>query len=304
MPVGATATVQITDTTGGDFAAGTTTSAYISSMGDGEVILASPIEADFTGQSLPSDWSSNPWDANGTSAVANQMLTVDGASVYPATMLSGPSTLEFAATFGSAAFQHVGFGVTLNEPLWAIFSTGSGGALYARTNNGDQSTDTVIPGSWAGAAHTYRIEWSPAAVAYFIDGAPVAQHAIAIAAPMRPIASDFTSGGDVVAVRWLHAGPYVPSGAYLSRVFDGGGTLDWTVAWDADVPAGASAAISVRAGGTPSPDATWSGFTPVAASGGPAAAHGRYVQYRIDLSTSGTATPAVRSVTVSGSPSS
>ncbi len=52
------------------------------------------------------------------------------------------------ATFSWQGGQHVGFGLTLNETPWAIFSTGSGGTLYARTNNGSTSTDTPLAGSW------------------------------------------------------------------------------------------------------------------------------------------------------------
>ena len=73
------------------------------------------------------------------------MATVDGARLGTTATYTGGRSLEFVATFGTAGFQHVGFGVTLDAAPWAIFSTRDGGALYARTNTGATSTDTVCP---------------------------------------------------------------------------------------------------------------------------------------------------------------
>jgi hypothetical protein len=41
----------------------------------------------------------------------------------------------------------------------------------------------------------------------------------------------------------------------------------------------------VRAGASPAPDASWSAFAPIGASGDPAGAVGRYAQYRAELAT-------------------
>ena len=48
--------------------------------------------------------------------------------------------------------------------------------------------------------HDYSIEWTPTEVRYFVDGALVATHAIAITAQLRPVASDFNAGGGSVQV--------------------------------------------------------------------------------------------------------
>ena len=85
-----------------------------------------------------------------------------------ATYAPGQS-LEFIATFTGDAWQHAGFSINLQEP-WAIFSTYTGGALYARTTDGTNSVNTLIPGNWLGAAHRFRIDWTASGVDYWIDG--------------------------------------------------------------------------------------------------------------------------------------
>ncbi len=112
-------------------------------------------------------------------------------------------SLEFVATFKPSAWQHVGFGVTFNETPWIMFSTYTGGALYARTNDGTQATDTPLPGDWVGSPHRYRIDWTATNVIYSIDGAEVANHPLAIATALHPIVSDFTVGGDALSVDWI-----------------------------------------------------------------------------------------------------
>ena len=67
------------------------------------------------------------------------------------------------------------------------------GSLLARTRDGSTFTDTAIPGNLLGTAHIYRIDWLTDQVVFYIDGAPVATHAIAIATNMRPAISDSTT---------------------------------------------------------------------------------------------------------------
>ena len=147
------------------------------------------------GATLPVGWTSIPWATGGASTVAQGVVTVDGARAQTDALFGPGASLEFVATFGTAGFQHVGFGVTLDAAPWAIFSTRDGGALYARTNTGATSTDTPIAGNWLSAPHRYRIDWSTSSVSFFIDGTLVATHAVTIADTMRPIASDATRRG-------------------------------------------------------------------------------------------------------------
>src|SRR5439155_24767311 len=123
---------------------------------------------------------------------------------------------------------------------------------------------------------------------FFIDGTQYATQAAAITLDMRPIAaSDFLLGGGVVTVDriWMRP-PYAPSGTFDSRVFDAQAPVAWhSIQWVAGAPSGTSVAISVRTGGTPIPDTTWSAFVPVAAPG-PLTQSSRFIQYRAAMTTS------------------
>ncbi len=165
--------ISVTDTTVADFTAGTLgAGTYVAQSADGEVILTPAIATEFAGTALPAGWSMTPWTAGGAASVVNGAVLVDGARVsLDATGPSGVS-LAFRATFPPDPFAHIGFGVTFNEAPWAMFSTASGGGLYARTHDGATSVDTLIPGNWLGTPHTYRIDWTGASVVFFIDGTP------------------------------------------------------------------------------------------------------------------------------------
>ena len=73
--------------------------------------------------------------------------------------------------------------------------------------------------------------------------------------------------------------------------------MTWTTAgWTGTTPPGTGVTLSVRYADTPVPDATWTAFTPVT---GPIDGVGRYLQYRLQLSTSNLiVAPVVHDVTV------
>src|SRR5262249_10633055 len=126
-----------------------------------------------------------------------------------------------------------------NGAPYAIFSTMSGGALYARTNNGVTSTDTLLTGNWLNAPHLFRIDWSGAGVTYWIDGTQVATTATNIAVNMRPVFSDATVGSGALSVQWMQLTPYNAPGVFDSRVFDAGKVSTWySMQWTSTVPAG------------------------------------------------------------------
>jgi hypothetical protein len=77
-----------------------------------------------------------------------------------------------------------------------------------------------------------------------------------------------------------------PSTTYLSRVHDAQQMVMWDRAvWSAKVPAGTALRVSVRTGSRPTPDATWTDFTPLSGSGAAIRTEGRYLQYRVELTT-------------------
>jgi hypothetical protein len=292
----------VRDTTTADFAAGTLDSgAYVSETTDGEVILTPTVGAEFGGAALPAGWTTTPWATGGTSNLGRGVLTVDGARTQTDALFGPGASLEFVATFGTAGFQHVGFGVTLDAAPWAIFSTREGGALYARTNTGAAQTDTLLAGNWLSAPHLYRIDWNASSVSFFIDGTQVATHPVTIADTMRPIASDAVVAGETVGVDWIRLTPYAASGTFTSRILDAGSSVAWNTAnWTAQTPTGSSIALSARFGNTQTPDASWTSFAPVASSGAALSQTSRYVQYSAVLSTStASVTPVLQDVTFS-----
>ena len=288
------------DTTVADFAAGTSAGVSVTHAVNGEVALAPSLAEEFSGTTLPAGWSSDAHGPEGAVVVGGGMLTIDGARAATDAAYGPGGSLEFVATFGSAPWQHVGVAADLdfNEP-WAIFSTFSATTdLYARTSDG---ANTPIPGDWLNSPHHYRIDWQGPSVAFWIDGVQVASHEVTIAGDMRPLASDFETGGASLSVDWLRmVPPYRSSGSFASRIFDAGEIASWgTLSWTSQLEAGASLAMSVRTGETPTPDATWTTFTAIPISGGAIADTSRYAQYRATLTTSDPAvTPILHDVTI------
>ena len=277
-----------------DFAAGETDpGAYLAATGDGEIMLAPEIGAEFAGDALPSGWSAHQADPGGTAVVAAGLLTLDGARAHPDAVYPYPAggevrILEYVATFDAAQHQHAGFGLTLQEYPYAIFSTTGGGAsLYAHTRlDAGNGLQTDLGSGYLGAAHLYRIEWRATGVDYYIDGVPVLHHDLSPAVDLHPVAFDRYLGGPVLTVDWLRMGPFAASGVFTSRVFDALSVSDWGHAyWTGEEPAGTALGLSCRLGDTAVPDGSWTAFTPIPASGDDVVGTSRYFQYRLELST-------------------
>ena len=115
----------------------------------------------------------------------------------------------------------------------------------------------------------------------------MATHSGTFSTALRAAASDFSAGGAELSVDWMRMSPYPASGTFDSRVLDAGQSVNWdALSWTADTPAGTGVALSVRTGNTPTPDGSWSGFNPVGSSGGSIGGNSRYLQYRVQLSSS------------------
>jgi len=302
LPPAPPAPSSVTDTTVADFAGGTLGSGLaLGQSADGEVVLASNSSEEFSGGALPAGWSSTPWTAGGATIVANGSAVVDGALLGTDATLPPSQSLEFHATFSGDAYQHAGFALTFNENLWAMFSTGSGGQLLARTHDGTSAIDTPIPGNWLGAAHQYRIDWTATSIVFSIDGNPVATNPAAISAEMRPVFSDFSAGGGGIVVDWMRLGPYATSGTFTSRVLDAGAATNWASATSTvSVPSGSVLTLGVRFGNTPTPDGTWSSFTSIPTGNATISASSRYVQYTASFSGTGADTPGLEAITFGG----
>ena len=173
----------VVDDTTADFAAGVTGAAtYVSdTAGDGEVVLAPTLSAEFEGTALPAGWTSTLWAGGGPggSTVGGGAVVVDGALLATDATYGPGRSIEFDATFGAATFQHAGFGVDVNNVnRWAMFSTNNTtDTVFARTNNGGVESLDPIPGALVGSSHRYRIDWLSNAVVFSVDGVPRAHGA-------------------------------------------------------------------------------------------------------------------------------
>jgi hypothetical protein len=286
-----------------DFSAGTGTDAWAVEPGSVRLKPAGLAE-NFDGAALPAGWVQSPWSSGGSASVAAGALTVDGARANTAgagatdtPTLTAPQTLEFEATFGRDANQHVGFGNTFDDGPWAMFSTGAGTttgpvALYPRVltaAGGTETTPTAIAGLDASVPHVYRIEWSTTDVKFYVDRVLAATQTAAITAPMRPIVSDFTKDPDpnvppvAVKVDWLAAGASFPaSGTFESRVLTAD---DARTVWGPLTAAteGGAATIKTRSGNTLVPDASWSDYQSLGAGNAIQSPAGHYIQYEATL---------------------
>jgi hypothetical protein len=288
-----------------DFSAGTLAGgAYISETADGELMLA-PQGSEFSGTSLPAGWTSTVLAAGGSATVANGALLLNGAAlVAPAGTTSGQA-LEFVASFSASPNQSVGFGTSSvpGAPMAMFIIRSSDRELYVRTMNGAAMVESPMAGiDWLGKPHRYQITWAAGSVQYYVDGTLMITHNAGAwgATTMRPVIIDSTGGDGTLAVDWIRMTPYAGSGTFTSAVFDATDTVLWQkLAMTAVVPSGTTATMAYRRGDTPTPDdGTWTAFA-APAGGGVLSGSSRYVQFRIQISTSsGAKSPVIQDVTV------
>ena len=287
------------DTVVGDFRLGTADSGiHVSQVNDGELVLTPSVTSEFDGAHLPANWYATQWNPGGTTVVGDGAMTVDGSRSGPDALHPAGQSLEFVATFSTDTFEHAGFAVTLETEVYAIFTIKLDGKLYARTSDSIVDISTPMPGDYLGTPHRYRIDWGVSSATYYVDGVQVANHSMTIADSMRPLFSDFNVGRGSLKVDWMRLAPYAPSGTFTSRVLDAGTEVVWSTAeWTAQLPLGTGLSLSARFGNTAIPDATWTPFSNVNASGDSIGGISRYVQYQVVLTGDGSTTPTLQDVT-------
>ena len=272
--------------------------------GDGAVILRPAFIEDFTGTTLPAGWAETLYPGGTAAEFSGGQVTVDATHIYTSAAFSTGSTLEFVATFGAGNYQNVGFAsnAAFAAP-WVTIGRGTqaDNNLYARAISGVTTTEYLL-GNLLNAPHNFKIKWNTDNFEFYIDGnlTPAVTIPIAISTSLVLQISDYVAGGAVLSVDWIRATPYVGSGSFTSRVFDGGSQRNWgEVFWNADVPEGTSLAVYVRGGESPVPDGTWTPFVQVPGSGSVAGIIARYIQYRADLMAVNTLfTPVLRDLSV------
>jgi hypothetical protein len=291
MAVGPTmasaATSSLVDDSVADFSLGTPGSlTTVVQPGSVELNRAMVTEP-FAGPGLPDDVTTKQWSPpDGSATVASGALVVQGALVRENRAYDPGQVMEFTATFSGESFQHVGFAANdfVGDVPYAIVSDNSSPTISARTYSPGGAESTTDLGVTAGTPHSFRIEWSPTEVKYYVDGAttPAATHAIAIASPMNPIVSDANAGdGSGLSVDSLG----LQIGTFESRLLDAGdphaawGSLSATVT-------GSGVSFETRSGN----GAGWSAWQPLGPGGAIQSPAARYIQYRSLLTAASPAT--------------
>ena len=304
---------QVSDVDAADFRAGSAgPGLHLAATSAGaELILAPTVVAEFSGDALPGDWFVEPWKEGGGAELNGRGLTLDAATAGYKGLYGSQRSLEFVATFEKRPHQHIGFGTDFRSVPWITFSTKFGHSLYARSNFLIPEETRLSP-SLLGGPHRFRIDWNVLDVDFWVDGRKIAYQLVPLVGYMRPLAGNGSQGGPPLAVEWVRMTPYAPEGTFVSRVHDAGTSVRWVACEvDGDVPDKCSLALELRAGETPRPDPTWTGWVtlPGDPAGNPAGENasltGRFVQYRARLATGDRSqTPVVRRVSLAYSSSS
>ena len=124
-----------------------------------------------------------------------------------ATSTYSSSGMRFAASATLGANQVVGLAPSgATTGVRAVFVTSATGALTVLVNDGrGNSGSAAISGTWTGAAHEYRLDWSSGTVAYFIDGVQKASSNFSPTVTLRPTLTDTTN--DTTSWSWTGCAP-------------------------------------------------------------------------------------------------
>ena len=278
----------IAQTTVADFSGGS--GGYVSDTSGGEVLGTLTVGSEFGGTTTPTGFTTAALVSGGATTYSGGQASLSGSRLYTTTYASGRSFAS-AATLG--VNQTIGWGsiASGSTAVTASFQTSSTGALSARVNDGFLNNRTIsIGGSWTGAEHEYRVDWSSGSAVFFIDGTQVATSAFSTGLSLRVIASDPTTAAPVLAVDWTRVAPYAASTTFTSAVIDAGATVGWdTLSRDVVVPSGTTMTVQVRSGpNANSGSGAWTSWSTVSTTTNSITRSSRYLQYRLQFTSSGT----------------
>ncbi|HTZ45177.1 MAG TPA: DUF4082 domain-containing protein [Jatrophihabitans sp.] len=294
----APAVAPITDSA---FSSGSQSSTYLASNGSGEEILAPTAVQEFTAAAQPSGWTASAVVTGGKVTYPGGSAVVSGANLTTSSTFGNGTTWQARLTMDKN--QSFGLVTSSNTSVKMSFSVNASGQLVATVyDGGTNNASSVLQSGWTAAPHVFRIDFSSTAATFYLDGVQKYTHAFSTryASTYRPNFGNTVTTGTGLVLDWLRLGPFAASGTFTSKVLDAGASVNWgALSWDADVPTGTTLTVKVRTGNTATPDASWTAFATVGASGGSVGTSGRYLQYQVTMSSSGSrfATPTLRSVT-------
>jgi hypothetical protein len=266
------------------------------------VVLSPTSATDFTATTIPTGWTSTATASGGATTYAGGNATVKGANLYTSAAYTTAKSLEVQATLNKN--QSIGWAVSATSTTKLAVSVNASNQLIATVNDGFTTNVTsVLATGWTPALHKFRIAWNSGTTTFFLDDVAKFTKTFSntFTTSMRPVFSDTVVNDAGLIVDWARVGPYAATGTYTSGIVDAAAPVSWDgLAWDATVPSGTTLTVRVRTGDTATPDATWTGYTTIPASGGSVNTTSRYLQYQLTFTSTGTryVTPTVRSVQV------
>ena len=267
---------------------------YVQQDDLGELSLAPAAGAEFTTSTLPSDWQEGVEAPGGAATVVRGNLVLDGRSAATRATFGPGRSLVFRVTFTGHDGQWAGLAAGTRSDRWAMFGVRNG-ALYAAVNASGLQT-IQLPAGLIGTPHVYRIDWTSTGYSFYVDDRFVGSKAAAVSS-MRALTRDTEADGKQLLVDWVRLSGHARAGSQVSRVLDAQQMVTWDrLIYRADVPRGTSLRISVRTGNTATPDRSWTGWVTVD-QGGRVDASSRYIQYRVEMSTTAVgSTPVVSGI--------
>ncbi|HEX2971490.1 MAG TPA: DUF4082 domain-containing protein [Tepidisphaeraceae bacterium] len=296
------------ETGAGEFGAGSGSSVLVTNKAGGELQLMPTVGDEFDGSELGSAWNNTTWSSGSgvaTAAESNGILSLGRMQMLSVQTMSG-TAIEGRIAFANGRGLQFGLATGLLSTAGnysAVFTTKSTTTtLYARVNQAGTLRDVSL-GAIPLGFHIYRVQPIATGFQFYIDG--VLRTTITRTVPVGTqlkAALAAQNGLPVLQADWVRAISYPGQGSFISAVFDAGRSVTWqSGSWTADVPAGTSLRVEISSGDSADPeDGTWSAWNAVE-SGLPIAGQvGRYVRYRLQLTTSdSTKTPTVFDISFS-----
>jgi hypothetical protein len=263
-------------TTVDDFGGGSSSDGRVTNVSGGELELATLLDEHFDGAALDSDWVTNDWGGDSNFAVSNGALSIGGGQARSVTTFTNAPVIG-RISFSNSPYQHFGVGSNLGDPFseWVIFSTKDTTDRLSRASI-QGNLFNIDLGPRPAGFHDFEIRPVTGGYEFHIDGALATTVAGTISShtPLRVILSAYHLAPTLQA-DWIRVGSYASTGVYFSSVFDAGALANWGMAhWTAELPTGTSVTVHTRSGNVALPNEAV------------ASPPGRYLQYRVTLTTS------------------